>query len=82
MIRLTRLRGGDFSLNAELIERVEATPDTVITLITGRTYVVAEDVDEVLRRIREVAVVAPLNREAQRSVARLRLIRLPDGDGS
>ena len=35
MIQLTRLNGTKFTLNAELIEQVEKTPDTVITLMTA-----------------------------------------------
>ena len=50
MIRLTRLGGEAFILNAELIRYVEARPDTFITLTTGERLVVAELMDEVLRR--------------------------------
>lgn len=50
MISVTRLRGEPVVINAELIETVEATPDTVLTLTTGQKYVVREPVDEVVRR--------------------------------
>ncbi len=50
MIRLTRLGGEAFILNAELIQYVEARPDTFITLTTGERLVVTESMDEVLRR--------------------------------
>jgi len=50
MITLTRLGGEAFILNAELIQYVEARPDTFITLTTGQRLVVAESMDEVLRR--------------------------------
>ncbi|HID78471.1 MAG TPA: flagellar protein [Planctomycetaceae bacterium] len=50
MIKLTRLGGEVFVLNAELIQYVEARPDTFITLTTGQRLVVAESMDEVLRR--------------------------------
>jgi len=50
MIALTRLGGEPFLLNAELIQYVEARPDTFITLTTGDRLVVAEAMDEVLRR--------------------------------
>ena len=53
MIRLTRLNGEHFVLNAELIQRVEGHPDTVITLLEGNKYVVAESVDQVIREIRD-----------------------------
>jgi flagellar protein FlbD len=50
MIRLTRLSGEPFILNADLIEYVEARPDTFVTLTTGQRMVVAESMDEVMRR--------------------------------
>ncbi len=51
MIKLTRLGGEPFILNAELIQYVEARPDTFITLTTGDKMVVTETNDEVLRRV-------------------------------
>jgi len=50
MIKLTRLGGGAFVLNADLIQYVEQRPDPFITLTTGERIVVAESMDEVLRR--------------------------------
>jgi flagellar protein FlbD len=50
VIRLTRLKGEPFILNAELIQYVEARPDTFVTLTTGQRLVVTESMDEVLRR--------------------------------
>ena len=47
MIRLTRLNGGEFVLNAELIREIEATPDTIVTLSTGEKTMVRESVEEV-----------------------------------
>jgi flagellar protein FlbD len=51
MIRLTRLGGEALLVNAELIQYVEARPDTFITLTCGERLVVAEPMDEVLRRV-------------------------------
>ena len=50
MIKLTRLGGEPFVLNAELIRYVEARPDTFVTLTTGERLVVLESMDEVLER--------------------------------
>ncbi len=50
MIKLTRLGGEQFVLNADLIRYVEARPDTFITLTTGERLVVTESMDEVVRR--------------------------------
>ncbi|MBU1105473.1 MAG: flagellar FlbD family protein [Candidatus Riflebacteria bacterium] len=51
MIKLSRINGISFYLNAELIEQIESTPDTVITLHTGKTVMVADSVKQVLHRI-------------------------------
>jgi flagellar protein FlbD len=53
VIRVTRLNGEGFALNPDLIERVEAHPDTVAFLVDGTKYVVRESVEEVLQGIRE-----------------------------
>ncbi len=53
MVRLTRLNHGEFVLNASLIEHIERTPDTLITLTTAQKYLVLEPVDEVIRRVVE-----------------------------
>lgn len=46
MITVTRLSGVCFLLNPDLIERADATPDTVVTLLNGTKYVVAESLEE------------------------------------
>lgn len=51
MIQLTRLNQVPFYLNPDLIEHIETTPDTVITLTTGQKYLVREAADEVVARI-------------------------------
>ena len=51
MIQLTRLNSQAFALNTDLIERIEETPDTVLTLIDGTRYVVKEPVDDVIERV-------------------------------
>lgn len=53
MIGVTRLNGSSFTINAELIETVERTPDTVISLATGNRYVVKETVEEVVLKVVE-----------------------------
>jgi flagellar protein FlbD len=53
MIRLTRLNHGLFMLNPDLIEHLEMTPDTVITLTNGHQFVVLEPAEEVVQRIVE-----------------------------
>ncbi len=52
MIALTRLNGTRFAVNSDLIERIDASPDTVITLVDGTKYLVAEPLEEVIDAIR------------------------------
>ena len=51
MISLTRLNGENIILNAELIETVEARPDTLITLITGNRVMVKEKVSDIIEKV-------------------------------
>jgi flagellar protein FlbD len=53
MIVVTRLNGPTFALNPDLIERVDANPDTVVVLIGGASYPIAESVSELLERVRD-----------------------------
>ncbi len=53
MIKLTSMNGQEFVLNAELIERVEAVPETLITLTSGKKMLVTETVDQVVARVKE-----------------------------
>jgi flagellar protein FlbD len=50
MIKLTRLDGEVFALNAELIRYVESRPDTYVTLVSGERMLVRESMDEVMQR--------------------------------
>lgn len=47
MIEVTRLKGTKIIINAELIEIIEETPDTVITLTSGKKYIVSESSKEI-----------------------------------
>ena len=49
---MTRLHGGAVAVNCDLIERVEAAPDTVVTLVDGGRYVVRETVAEIVDKVR------------------------------
>ena len=53
MIKLTRLNGEGFVVNGDLIEIVDANPDTVITLITEHKFVVKDKIDEVIEKLIE-----------------------------
>lgn len=51
MIELTKLNGMQFTVNADIIEFVEETPDTVISLTTGKKIIVQESRQEVTNRV-------------------------------
>lgn len=60
MVEVTRLNDKKIILNAEIIESVESTPDTVITLTTGKKFIVKEGCQEVKNLVlsykRDIAV--------------------------
>ena len=53
MIHLTRINRVPLVLNSDLIEHLEVTPDTVISLTNGQKLVVLETTEEVIRRVIE-----------------------------
>jgi len=53
MVRLTRINQSPFYLNADLIEFVETTPDTVVTTTNGQKVMVREGAEEVVRRVED-----------------------------
>ena len=53
MIRVTRLNRAEVVINAEMIEFIEATPDTMVSLVSGKKVMVTEPVDVVVARVIE-----------------------------
>jgi flagellar protein FlbD len=53
MILLTKLGGKEVLINDKLIETAQETPDTVITMNNGHTYIVTEKLDEIMDKIVE-----------------------------
>ena len=53
MIILTRLNGDRFALNSDLVERIDVTPDTVLTLVDSTKYVVVEGLEEIVGLVRD-----------------------------
>lgn len=51
MIDLTAMNNKAFILNADHIEKVEEVPETLITLINGKKYIVLESVEEVIEKV-------------------------------
>jgi flagellar protein FlbD len=83
MIILTRLHGASVAVNCDLIERVEAAPETVLTLVDGSRYVVRETVAEVVDKVRafRASVVLLAGRlDGQAAGQHLYLVPSPDPD--
>ncbi len=53
MVKITRLNGSILVVNADMIEFLEATPDTIVTLSTGRKVVAKESIDELIDKVVE-----------------------------
>lgn len=53
MIKLTRLNDTQLVINAEMIEFVEAIPDTIVSLVSGKKILVSESVDAVIEEVIE-----------------------------
>jgi flagellar protein FlbD len=52
MIHLTRLNHSHVVLNCDLIEQIETTPDTVVSMTTGQKIMVLESIEEIIHRVR------------------------------
>ncbi|HPY96335.1 MAG TPA: flagellar FlbD family protein [Candidatus Cloacimonadota bacterium] len=53
MIRLTKINGQEIYINNDLMEFIESTPDTIISLTTGKKLIVKETIEEVIDKIVE-----------------------------
>lgn len=53
MIKLTGLNNRELILNADHIEKVEAVPDSLITLTNGNKYIVLESTEEIINKVIE-----------------------------
>ena len=50
MVKLHRLKGGTIVINLEVIATLEATPDTLVTLLNGDKYLVRDRVDDIIQQ--------------------------------
>jgi flagellar protein FlbD len=64
MIHITRINRVPLVLNSDLIEHIESTPDTIISLTNGQKFMVLESADEVIQRViafrRQILALAPV----------------------
>ena len=51
MIKVTRINETELVINVDLIEFIEAIPDTMISLTTGKKIMVRESIDEIIDRV-------------------------------
>ena len=51
MVTITKINDQEIVINCELIECIESTPDTTITMTTGRKYIAKESVDDVIHKV-------------------------------
>ena len=93
MIVVTRLNGSRFAVNPDLVERVQASPDTTLVLVGGTTYIVQESLDEVIdliaayrARVISSAYAGPVEHATQQTAPVVALPRPPlglvDNDGA
>lgn len=81
MITVTRLNGPQLAVNPDLIQRIESTPDTILTLIDGTKYVLEESPAEVADRIitfRATVVARTMRIAEQEDAARAEAARTSD----
>jgi flagellar protein FlbD len=77
MIELTRLNGRPMIVNSDLIKTIEASPDTMLTLMNGEKLIVREQIDEVVERavvhhfgdLERVVALASVDMSGQRADA-------------
>lgn len=80
MILVHRLRGEAMFINADLIESIEGTPDTIITMVDGRRLVVAEEAETVVERVIQFRAALLVAADELRSGGGSRLSLVPDLD--
>lgn len=82
MILVHRLRGEPMFINEDLIESIEATPDTVVTLVDGRKLVIADCPDDIVERARmyRASVLVAVGEMRQDRNAELILLNPPRED--
>ncbi|MCS7231488.1 MAG: flagellar FlbD family protein [Elusimicrobiota bacterium] len=68
MIKLHKLNGQEIVLNLELIESIEAIPETKIILTTGNQYIVKETIDEIIEKISEYKAKIELIKDRDKSI--------------
>ncbi|MDM7830552.1 flagellar FlbD family protein [Cellulomonas edaphi] len=80
MIVVTRLTGAQFGVNPDLIQRVDSAPDTILTLVDGTKYIVAEPMLEVIARVNEHRAALLARSYEMRATPHIELVPEPEDD--
>jgi len=69
LIFVTRLDGKRIVINAEIIEIIEETPETIVTMTTGRKVTVKEKIDEIVDKVKSYKqeIVLPVIKKQENS---------------
>ena len=67
MILLTKLGGKEILINEQLMETAQETPDTVVTMTNGHSYIVAEKLDEIMDKIIEFNRMSKRSRDSRQA---------------
>ena len=51
MVSITKLNDSEITINCDLIESIEATPDSTITMTTGKKFIAKEPIDVIIDRV-------------------------------
>jgi flagellar protein FlbD len=71
MIKVTRINDSELVINSDLIEFVEAIPDTMVSLTTGKKIMVKESIDEIIRRVADFKRLASVRGLSPDGVSRV-----------
>lgn len=82
VLQLTRLGGPVFALNPDLIERAEATPDTVVTLVNGSKYMIRESLEELADLILNYRIDVVAGAQARTEAGAHPRVASPQREGS
>ncbi len=80
MIVVTRLTGERFGINSDLIQRVDSAPDTIVTLVDGAKYIVAEPLAELIDLMDERAARVLARAQDLRNQVKLAAVPDPQDD--
>lgn len=83
VIIVTRLNGPQFAINPDLLQRIDSTPDTILTLVDGTKYIVQESMPDVIELITDYrAILVARAQDVQQGLGLRAAPDLSDDDGA